>query len=57
MRLEAFVRPLLVRAHETRIAGHIGGENGGQLAFDPFRRQSGAPKRMGRRDYRLSGTS
>jgi hypothetical protein len=38
MRLEGFVRPLLVRARETRIAGHIGGKNGGQLAFDPFRR-------------------
>jgi hypothetical protein len=27
------------------------------LAFDPFPRQSGAPERIVRRDYRLSGTS
>jgi hypothetical protein len=33
----------------------IGGENGGQPAFDAFRGQSAAPNRMGRIDYRLSG--
>ena len=44
MRLEAFVRPLLIRPHQTRIARHISGENGGQPAFDPSRGQSGAPQ-------------
>jgi hypothetical protein len=34
MRFEAFERSFLVGAHQPRIAGHIGGENGGQLAFD-----------------------
>jgi hypothetical protein len=32
---------VFVRAHETRVASHIGGENGGQPAFDAFRGQSG----------------
>jgi hypothetical protein len=31
-RFEAFVRPFLVRAHQGRIAGHIGGEDGGEAA-------------------------
>ena len=30
MRLEPLVRPLLVRAHQPRIAGHIGGKDGGE---------------------------
>jgi hypothetical protein len=34
---------------------HIRSENGGQPAFDAFRGQSGAPNRMGRLNYRLSG--
>ena len=33
MPLEAFVRPLLVRAHQPRVAGHIGGEDRGETAF------------------------
>src|SRR6516164_3496588 len=34
MCLEKFVRPLLVGAHQTRIACHIGGEDRGETAFD-----------------------
>src|SRR6516164_11764610 len=34
MCLEKFVRPLLVRAHQTRIACHVGGEDRGETAFD-----------------------
>jgi hypothetical protein len=34
MCLEKFVRSLLVRAHQTRIACHIGGEDRGETAFD-----------------------
>jgi hypothetical protein len=33
MRLEAFVRTFLVRAHEARIARYIGGKNRGKTAF------------------------
>jgi hypothetical protein len=32
VRLEAFVRTLLVRPHQTRIARHIGGEDRGETA-------------------------
>jgi hypothetical protein len=32
MRLQAIVRPLLIRAHQTRVAGHIGGEDRGKTA-------------------------
>src|SRR5215471_18665852 len=32
MRLEPFVRPLLVGSHQPRVPGHIGGENGGETA-------------------------
>ena len=32
MRLEAFVRAFLVRAHQARIARHIGGEDRGETA-------------------------
>jgi hypothetical protein len=32
MRLEAFVRPFLVRPHQARIAGHIGGKDRGETA-------------------------
>ena len=35
---------VLVRPNEARVACHIGGENGGQSAFDAFRGQSGAPQ-------------
>ena len=52
--LKPLVRPFLVRAHQARVAGHIGGENGGQLAFDAFRCQAVLPTRMDRSDYRLS---
>ncbi len=47
MRFKAFVRPLLIRTHQTRVARHIGDENSGQLAIDAFRGQSGAPKPHG----------
>jgi hypothetical protein len=32
MGLEPFVRPLLVRTHQARVAGHIGGEDRGETA-------------------------
>ena len=32
MRLEAFVRAFLVRAHQTRAARHIGGQDRGETA-------------------------
>ena len=32
MRLEPFVRPLLIRAHQARIARHVGGEDRGEAA-------------------------
>jgi hypothetical protein len=51
MRLEDFVRPLLVRTHKTRTARYIGGKtryiggkNSGQPAFDEVYDQSGAPQ-------------
>ena len=34
MRLHALVRALLVRAHQARISGHIGGEDRGETAAD-----------------------
>jgi hypothetical protein len=37
----------------TCITRDVGRENGGQLAFDAIRGQSGAPNRMGRIDHRL----
>jgi hypothetical protein len=40
----ALVRAFLVRTHQARIAHHIGGENGGQLAFHAIHGQSGAPQ-------------
>jgi hypothetical protein len=46
---------VFVRAHETRVAGHIGGENGGQPAFDAFRGQSGAPLPHGLNRLSASG--
>jgi hypothetical protein len=40
-------RPLLVRAHQPRIAGDIGGENGRQATFDPlFAHLIAYPERM-----------
>src|SRR6516162_1838145 len=41
MRLEAFVRPLLVCPHQTRVARHIGGEDRGKTARG--RHSSGIP--------------
>jgi hypothetical protein len=32
MRFQAFVRPLLIRAHQARVAGHVGGEDRGEAA-------------------------
>src|SRR5215471_8869251 len=32
MGLEPFVRPFLILTHQPRIAGHIGGEDGGETA-------------------------
>jgi hypothetical protein len=32
VRFEEFVRPLLVRTHQARAAGHIGGEDRGKTA-------------------------
>ena len=46
-RLQRGESAFLVRAHQPRIAGDIGGENGGQLAFDAFRSQSGTPQPHG----------
>src|SRR5712671_513551 len=46
-RLQPRKGALFVRAHKPRVARHIGGENGGQPAFDAFRGQSGAPQPHG----------
>ena len=46
-RLQARESPFLIGAHKPRVACHIGGENGGQLAFDAFRGQSGIPQPHG----------
>ena len=35
--------PFLVRTHKPAVTRDIRGKNGGQLAFDAFRGQSGAP--------------
>src|ERR1700738_2858634 len=43
MRPQPCQRPFLVRAHEPAVTGDIRGKNGGQLAFDAFRGQSGLP--------------
>jgi hypothetical protein len=43
MRPEAFVRPLLIRSHQTRVAGHIGGEDRGKTAFDGLFHASPGP--------------
>ena len=32
VRLQPLVRPLLIRAHQARIAGHVGGEDRGETA-------------------------
>ena len=44
MRLEALVCAFFVGTHQPAIASNIGGEDGGQPAFDASRGQSGAPK-------------
>ena len=54
MRLEAVVSPLLVLAHQARVACHIGGENGGQPAFDASCGQGEFPDRAGRSGHRPS---
>jgi hypothetical protein len=48
MRLEARKRPFLVGTYKPTVTGYIGGENGGQPAFDAFRGQSGTPRPQGR---------
>ena len=53
--LQSRESPFLIGAHKPRVARHIGGENGGQLAFDAFRGQSGAPQPHG--PNRLSALS
>ena len=46
----------LIRPHQPRIASDIGGENGGELAFETRSVAKAAlPNRAGRIDYRLSG--
>src|ERR1700674_926088 len=55
MRLQPRERPFLVGTHEPAVTSDIGGENGGQPAFDAFRGQSGAPNRVGRIDHRRFG--
>ena len=42
MRFDPFVCAFLIGAHKPAVTGDIRGENGGQLAFDAFRGQSGA---------------
>ena len=37
--LEPRKRPFLIYSHQARVPRHIGGENGGQPAFDAFRGQ------------------
>jgi hypothetical protein len=48
MRLQLRKSSFLVGAHKTRIPRHVSGEDSGQLSFDTFRGQSGAPDRIGR---------
>jgi hypothetical protein len=43
--LEARERACLIRAHQPAIAGHIGGENSGEFAFDLIRNHSLVPDR------------
>src|ERR1700674_2428173 len=43
MRLQPCKRPFLVSTHKPAVTRDIRGENGGQLAFDAFRGQSGLP--------------
>jgi hypothetical protein len=47
MRPEPSVGAFLSRCHKTRVARHIGGENGGQPAFDAFVAKTVLPNRMG----------
>ena len=42
-RLQSHEGPFLVGAHEPAVTGDVRGEDGGQLAFDAFRGQSGLP--------------
>ena len=42
MCLQPRKRPFLIRTHEPAVTRDIRGKNGGQLAFDAFRGQSGA---------------
>jgi hypothetical protein len=41
MRLQAFVRALLVRAHQARVAGHISGQDRGETADSGHRLRGG----------------
>jgi hypothetical protein len=43
MSLEPRKRPFLISTHKPAVTRDIRGENGGQLAFDAFRGQSGLP--------------
>ena len=54
-RFQPFVRSLLIRSHQARVARHIRGENGSQPAFEASRGQSGAPQPHG--PNRLSALS
>jgi hypothetical protein len=45
VRLEAFERPFLVRAHQPRVARHIGGEDRGETAFDRLFHSISPPRR------------
>ena len=45
MRLEALQRPFLVRAHQPRVACHIGGEDRGETAFDRLFHHLPEPRR------------
>ncbi len=40
--LQACESAFLVSSHESAIASHIGGQDGGELAFDPLGRHRGA---------------
>jgi hypothetical protein len=53
-RLQSSEGALLVRPHQPRVARHISGENGSQLAFDASHGQGGAPQPVGRLRHRLS---
>jgi hypothetical protein len=45
MRLEVLERPFLIRSHQPRIAGYIGGEDRGETAFDGLVHSLSLPRR------------